>query len=301
MTPAGGGRVLVVGAINMDLVVSVPHLPGPGETMLGGDLARHPGGKGANQAVAAARMGAPTVMVGCLGRDEDGEHGLHALREDGVDVRSVLRTDAPSGAALIVVAADGSNQIAVAPGANARLDARFVEAALHDLAPGGADVLLVSLEVPMDAVAATVRATTTAGSRVVLNPAPAQDLPPDLLAAGPILTPNRRELARLAGVDGLESAARSLLERGARAVVVTLGEDGCAVYDADGHEAYNVLHGPVVDTTGAGDCFNGVLAAELARGSALRDGAARANRAAGLSVRAAGARAGMPTRAALVD
>jgi ribokinase len=299
MTPAASGRVLVVGAINMDLVVTVPHLPAPGETVLGGDLARHPGGKGANQAVAAARVGAPTFMIGCLGRDEDGERGLHALRDDGVDVGSVLRTDAPSGAALIVVAADGSNQIAVAPGANARLNARAVEAALDDLAPRAADVLLVSLEVPLNAVATAVRAAATAGSRVVLNPAPAQDLPPEVLAAGPILTPNRRELARLAAVHGLDSGARALLERGAMAVVVTLGEDGCAVYDADGHETHAALHGPVVDTTGAGDCFNGVLAAELARGSTLRDAGERANRAAGLSVRAAGARAGMPTRAEL--
>jgi ribokinase len=283
----------------MDLVVSVPHLPGPGETVLGGSLERHPGGKGANQAVAAARMGAPTVMIGCLGRDEDGERGLSALREDGVDVRTVLNTAAPSGAALIVVAADGSNQIAVAPGANARLDARAVEAALDGLAPGGADVLLVSLEVPMDAVAAAVRAGGVAGSRIVLNPAPAQELPPDLLSAGPILTPNRDELARLAETKPLDDAARSLLERGATAVVVTLGADGCAVYDARGHEAYAALDGPVVDTTGAGDCFNGVLAAELARGFDLRDAAARANRAAGLSVRAAGARAGMPTLAQL--
>jgi ribokinase len=240
-------------------------------------------------------------MVGCLGRDEDGEHGLRALREDGVDVRSVLRTDAPSGAALIVVAADGSNQIAVAPGANARLDARTVEAALHALAPRGADVVVVSLEVPMDAVVAAVRMAATAGSRVVLNPAPAQDLPPDLLSAGPILTPNRDELARLAGLDDLGEAARSLRERGAEAVVVTLGAGGCAVYDARGHASYAALRGPVVDTTGAGDCFNGALAAGLARGSDLRDAAARANRAAGLSVRAAGARAGMPTPSGMVD
>jgi len=291
------GRVMVLGSINLDLVVGAARLPGPGETVLGGELERHPGGKGANQAVAATRVGARVAMIGAVGRDAEGEIGLDALRQAGVDIGPVARSDGASGIAIIAVDASGQNQIVVAPGANARVDDGMVEHALDALRPDAADVLLASLEVPMAAVEGAVLRAAARGCTVVVNPAPAAELPSAILRAGPILTPNRSELARLAGTDDLATGAQRLLDAGASAVVVTLGEGGCLLVEPDGTE---VLAGQRVDavrdTTGAGDTFSGVLAAWLADGAALPEAVRAANAAAALSVRAAGARPGMPSR-----
>ncbi|HSM38428.1 MAG TPA: ribokinase [Candidatus Limnocylindrales bacterium] len=290
------GRVVVIGAINVDLAVAVPQLPQPGETVIGGELQRHFGGKGANQAVAAARAGAPVVMLGSLGDDPGSEASREDLAGEGVDVTLVTRTAGASGTALIAVAPDGRNQIVVAPGANALLAPDDVEMALSNLAIGRNDVLLASLEVPMAAVRAAVIAAAAGGATVVLNPAPALPLPSDVLQAGPIVTPNRAELRQLTGVAEVAPAAGSLLGRGARSVVVTLGEAGCAAFGPDADLALPAHAVPVVvDTTGAGDAFNGVLASWLAAGQPLPGAMLAANLAGALSVRAAGARAGMPT------
>jgi ribokinase len=289
-------RVVVIGSINVDLVVAADHLPRPGETVLGGRFARHFGGKGANQATAAARAGATVVMVGAVGRDAYGDESLAALSAEGVDVARVRRVDAPTGVAIIAVAADGENQIVVAPGANAEVSAE--DAALNDL-PRGSGVLLTSLEIPIHSVEAALAAATRVGLQPVVNPAPAQRLPTALLRAGPILTPNRDELLATSGTTDIEAALTSLSAAGARAVVVTLGSGGALLADGDRRVAFPALPVAVADATGAGDTFSGVLAAWLAAGRPLDEAVAAANAAAGLSVTQPGARGGMPRRAAI--
>jgi ribokinase len=298
--PAGPAEaaVAVVGSLNMDLVVGVPELPGPGETVVGGDLFRNPGGKGANQAVAAARLGRRVAMVGCVGDDEAGRDLLAALEGDGVD-RSRVRVagGVPSGTAFITVSEDGENQIVVSPGANARLTPDDVAAAEPALA--AAAVTLLQLEVPLETVAAAAR---TAGGRVLLNPAPVRPLPDELLEQVDVLVPNRVELAQLAGGPvprTVEEAARLAGRLAARAVVVTLGADGALVVE-DGQ----VGHLPAVpvrpvDTTAAGDAFCGGLADALAAGAGLQDAARRAVRVAAAACLRRGAQASLPTPADL--
>jgi ribokinase len=296
--PAAALAVAVVGSLNMDLVIRVPELPGPGETVSGGDLFRNPGGKGANQAVAAARLGCRVAMVGCVGDDDAGRALLASLEADGVDRSRVRVVDGvPSGTAFITVSEDGENQIVVSPGANARLtegDVAAAEAALR-----AARVTLLQLEVPLEAVAAAAR---TAGGRVVLNPAPVRDLPDELLGLLDVLVPNRVELAQLAGgpvPQTVDEAVRLAGRLPARAVVVTLGADGALVVE-DG-QAGHVPAVPVrpVDTTAAGDAFCAGLADALAGGAGLRDAARRAVRVAAAACLRQGAQASLPTPAEL--
>jgi len=279
-------RVIVVGSINVDLVVTLERLPAPGETVSGGRFSRHGGGKGANQATAAARLGAAVTMVGAVGDDDLGDEALALLRNEGIDVERVARlAGVATGVALIAVDADGENQIAVASGANLELDP-----ALPEL--GESDVMLLNHGI---SEAARLAAARAARGPVVLNPAPARPIPDELAALGPILTPNAGEARELTGEEEPEAAARALRERTGAPVLITLGADG-ALLVAD-----EVAHIPaprvqVVDTTGAGDTLNGALAAELAAGRDLREAAAFAVRVAALSTRVAGAREGMPRR-----
>ncbi len=288
--------IAVVGSCNVDFVVPVPVLPGPGETVLGGDHLRTPGGKGANQAVAAAKLGSPVAFVGCVGDDALAPTILSALDGAGVDTSWLRRVpDAPSGIALITVADGGENTIAVSPGANARLGPADIDAAAELLA--GAAVTLVQLEIPLDAVAATVRA---AGGRVVLNPAPARELPAGLLAGVDVLVPNRSELAVLAGAPepstSDDAAALAARLDGPRAVVVTLGADGAVVVE-NGHPTHvPATKVDAIDATGAGDAFCGALADGLARGDTLVAAAEWAVRVAGRSTTRWGAQSS-PTRA----
>jgi ribokinase len=285
------GAVVVVGSVNADLVVSVRELPRPGETVTGGVFARHGGGKGANQAVAAARLGARVRFVGAVGPDDLGEEALSLLADEGVDVSGVARLDAvPTGVAVIVVDERGENQIAVASGANGAITAQHVTEAL---ALDGHGVVLLGHEVPPAVVAAGVRAARDAGWTAILNPAPARDLLDDL--DGVILTPNADEARRLANEDDIEAAAQALAARTGAPVLVTLGADGALLHDGAA-ERIPAPHVRVVDTTGAGDTVNGALAAELAAGRALPDAARFALAAAALSTRVTGARAGMPRR-----
>jgi ribokinase len=280
--------LVVVGSVNLDLVVRVPSLPAPGETVSGGTFERHHGGKSANQAVAAARLGASVAFVGAVGDDELGADAVAALERDGIDCSGVARLDdAPTGVALIVVDEAGENQIAVASGANGRLDAAMVQNAV----PKEPRWVLLGLEVPDDAVLAGARAA----ERLVLNPAPARPLPDELLDLGPILTPNEAEARTLTGEPDAQAAARALEHRTGAPVVVTLGARGALV----GGEV--IAPPPVrpVDTTGAGDTFSGALAAELARGADLAAATRFATAAAALSTQGAGARGGMPGRAAV--
>jgi ribokinase len=290
-------EVVVVGSLNMDLVVSVPHLPAPGETVVGGDVQRHDGGKGGNQAVAAARLGRRTAMVGCVGNDDAGRALVARLEAEGVDVRGVRALDGvPSGTALIAVAPDAENDIVVSPGANARLrpeDVRGASAALQEAA-----VTLVQLEIPMEAVAA---AAEIAGGTLILNPAPASRLSPDLLAGVDVLVPNRLELAAIAGTE-IPRSIREVsdvvdLIHGIDRIVTTLGADGAFV--ADGAERTHVpaVSVDAVDSTAAGDAFCAAIADALARGHGLVRATRWATAAAAVSVTRAGAQDSLPRAA----
>jgi ribokinase len=289
--------ICVVGSINMDLVVSADRLPRPGETVLGGRYAVHDGGKGANQAVAADRAGASVAMIGAVGRDDHGRRALAALTAEGIDVSRVREIDAePTGVALIAVGPRGENQIVVAPGANA---AFALEDDDLDLITS-ANVLLTNHEVPNSVIVAAMRAAANAGVISILNPAPARGIPAEVLHLGPILTPNEHELVVAIGNDETEPALEELVARTSGPVIVTQGPAGALLAHGDrrerfpGHPATEV-----VDSTGAGDTFNGVLAAWLAGGATLDEAIAAANVAGALSVSAAGAREGMPRREAI--
>jgi ribokinase len=293
---SGAPELLVVGSLNTDLLVRVGSLPRPGETITGGSFEMAGGGKGANQAVAAARAGAIVALVGAVGADEFGARLIEELAGEGVSVAGVARLQgAATGVAAIVVDEAGENQIAVASGANHMLRASDVERAFRELDLTAARCALLSLEVEDEVVAEAAERAAEHGMAVVVNPAPARPLPPGLLARGPILTPNQAEAAELTGCDESAAAATALVRSGAAAALVTAGAQGVFV-EAGGHarrvEAPRVS---VHDTTGAGDTFSGVLAAGLARGSELHEAARWATAAAALSVTKSGARAGMPT------
>ena len=306
--------MLVVGSVNVDLVVAASCLPGPGQTVTGGDLARYQGGKGGNQATAAARLGARVAVVGAVGDDEMGRQARSALASEGIDVAGLAVSSRATGVALIVVDPRGENLITVAPGANDEVHAVHVRTALAALAPGPDDVVLVCREIPPDGVLAALEVGRDAGSTTILNPAPADGLDAATLALADILTPNETELALLGGLGSArgnpETAARQVLagqptdagegDAHGRAVVVTLGAAGALIVRAAG--AAVAVPAPaveVVDTTGAGDTLNGALAAGLADGLDLAGAVRRAVAAAALSTTRPGARGGMPTRAEL--
>jgi ribokinase len=283
-------RVVVVGSINVDLVVRAGRLPAPGETVVGGQFQRTGGGKGANQAVAAARAGSAVTLIGAVGDDELGRSALDELAAEDVDVTRVNRDpERATGIALIVVDRAGENQIAVASGANHAVAAAEVRDRLADLS-GPPGCLLASFELPDAAVLAGAAAARAAGWQVVVNPAPARPLAPELLEHHPIVTPNRHEAAQLTGLDDPGDAARQLAAATCAPVIVTLGADGALLVDRAASTVLPAPTGDVVDTTGAGDVFNGVLAGELAGGADLRAAVEHATAAATRSVGRIGAR-----------
>ncbi|GAB4441332.1 MAG: ribokinase [Chloroflexi bacterium OHK40] len=296
-----GGQVVVVGSLNMDLVVQVARHPRPGETVLGDDLRTFPGGKGANQAVAAARLGAPVVMVGRVGRDGYGQQLRAALAADRVDLRFVQDDPvAPSGVALISVDAAGQNAIIVAPGANARVGPEDIRAAEEVIA--GAALLVAQLECPLPAVAEAVALAGHHGVPVVLNPAPARQLDAALLRGVRYLVPNQHELAGLTGATpdtAPEPLAQALCAAGVGHVIVTLGEAGALLVDGASTERFAARRVAVVDTTAAGDAFVGALSAALASGLPLREAVRQGIAAGSLAVTRAGAQPSLPTRAEL--
>jgi ribokinase len=317
------GRVIVVGSVNVDLVATAARLPVPGETVTGASFSRHHGGKGGNQAVAAARLGAPTAFVGAIGDDDFGDEARVALEGEGIDLAGLFCIPGATGVALILVGARGENVISVASGANRELEPSHVADAFLALDPGPGDVLLVGHEIPTATVRAALGAGRTAGATTILNPAPAAGLDRSTFGLADILSPNRGELAALvadesrrvgraagggqtAGASRPDIAARSLMEPNSegggvrRAVVVTLGAAGAVVVEA-GRDPVDLPATPVatVDTVGAGDAFNGAFAAGLAAGLELVDAASRAIAAAALATTRAGAREGMPTAADL--
>lgn len=286
--------VIVVGSINVDLIVAADRLPRPGETVLGGRFTQTAGGKGANAAVAAARAGASVRMIGAVGDDVHGRFALDALAADGVDTSGVRTVAAPTGVALISVGPRGENQITVAPGANAEVTGDALP--LH----GEPGVLIANFEIPVPVVVAAVQAAQGAGWAAIVDPAPARALPAALLAAGPILLPNEHELTVAIGNDNAATALDELMARHAGRIIVTQGAAGALLAEGDRRERFPGYPAPaVVDSTGAGDAFCGVLATWLAEGATIEDAIDAANAAAALSVAQVGARAGMPARAEL--
>jgi ribokinase len=291
-------KILVVGSINMDLVVRVPHTPEPGETVLGGDFETFPGGKGANQAVAAARMGGDVTMVGRVGQDDFGNTLIRTLVDNQIRTTHVIKdSKAATGIAMIAVAADGENTIVVASGANYEVSLEDVNNARELMRE--TDILLVQLECPLEVVSAAVELATAYDVPVVLNPAPAQSLSSSLLSNVAYLTPNQAELRMLSGEDDIEKAIQKMLSWGVKNLVVTLGANGARVVSEglDRHlPAYEIT---AVDTTAAGDAFNGALSVALAEERPLLDAVRYGMAAGGLAATKRGAQPSLPTREAV--
>ncbi|MEV0179458.1 ribokinase [Streptomyces sp. NPDC050625] len=288
--------LLVVGSANADLVIAVERRPGAGETVLGGDLAVHPGGKGANQAVAAARLGARTVLLARVGDDAHGRLLLESQRAAGVDTVGVLVGGAPTGVALITVDPSGDNSIVVSPGANGRLtptDIRAAGSLFH-----ASRVVSAQLEIPLETVVEVVRGIAP-DSRFVLNPSPPRPIPAEVLAACDPLIVNEHEARVVLGdacvSERPEDWARLLLAKGPRSVVVTLGAEGALVADAQGVARVPSVKVAAVDTTGAGDAFTAALAWRLGTGASLTEAAAYAARVGAAAVTKRGAQESFPT------
>jgi ribokinase len=294
-------KITVVGSSNTDMVVMTPRIPSPGETVIGGEFVMVGGGKGANQAVAAARLGAEVTFVARVGSDVFGSRAVEDFRREGIKTEFIgVDEGARSGVALIFVDEKGENVIVVAPGANGRLAPEHIEQARCPIEQS--DVLIVQLEVPVETVAAAAEIAHRGATKVILNPAPAQDLPKSLLAMVDVLTPNETEAARLVGLESLdgtdpEEVGRELLAMGVGAVVMTLGSQGALIVTADEMSRVEAPKVDPVDTTAAGDAFSGALGVALAEGKSLKAAAEFATRVAAISVTRLGAQPSLPTRA----
>jgi ribokinase len=302
MADRAAGEVIVVGSANIDLTVRTTHLPTPGETVTGGSYSRQNGGKGANQAVAAATYGASTRLIAAVGDDPLAEGVIDGLRAAGVATGGIARlSGTATGVALIVVDARGENQIAVTSGANDGLSASLVTAALAAIEPAASSVCLVGFEIGDPAIVAAAAWAVGRGVRLIVNPAPARPLPASLDGMAPILTPNRGEATALTGLAEPGAAGDALRRRTGAPVVITLGTDGALVVDEAGSAHIPAPSVTPVDTTGAGDAFNGILAAELAAGTTLRSAVHRATSGASIATRSAGAQAGLPSREEVME
>lgn len=290
--------VIVVGSLNMDLVVRAPRIPRPGETVLGSDFKQVPGGKGGNQADAAAKLGAETAMIGAVGNDSMGDQLVHSLKKDGVNVDMVLvKENLSTGVAAIVVEDSGNNAITVAPGANSGLTPEDLEG--MEKVFERAKVMLVQLETPLDTVKAALRMAREKKVTTILNPAPANELDSETLSLVDILTPNESELELLSGMDTdtiekVEAAGRSLLKKGVSKLIVTLGSQGSLHIDKDSARLLPAYHVKAVDTTAAGDSFNAALAVSIAKGESMEDALEFATKVGAMTVTKHGAQTSLP-------
>jgi ribokinase len=296
------GTVVVVGSLNVDLVVGLDRMPDPGETVIGHTLDQHPGGKGLNQAVAAARLGAQVQMIGAVGSDDSGSWLRSIVTAEGIDDSGIRTVDGPSGTALIEVDHTGMNRIVVVPGANGKVTPDDVASALSDI--DDVSIVLTQGEVPLPSIEAAMVVGKAKGARTILNPAPVLDYPLDLLRAVDIVLPNEHEAAQLTGLDtatreGAEAAAAHLVSLGVTCAIITRGSDGAIWATAD--DSGNVPAFPVmpVDTVAAGDGFCGGLVAALAEGHDLDVALRWAAAAGGLATTKAGAVPSLPHRADL--
>lgn len=287
-------KIAVIGSINMDIVMKVSRLPEKGETLMATDYLTVPGGKGANQAVAAARLGASVTMVGALGTDAFGDTLLRGFQHEGLQVEGIQRMEGASGNALITVDAQGDNTILVYPGANGDLKPGWIQQ--QEALVKETDWVMLQLEIPMDCVIAAAKLAKSQGKKVLLNPAPAVTLPAELYALIDLLTPNETELALLAGVSGIEAGMEALQQQGVQTVVVTLGSKGSMAKVGDSlfkAEPYTIK---AVDATAAGDAFNAGLVVALAEEKPFPEALAFANAVGALTATKMGAQHSLPTR-----
>ncbi|MBN1125846.1 MAG: ribokinase [Sedimentisphaerales bacterium] len=298
-------KIVVVGSSNTDMIVKVDRIPRTGETVLGGRFVTAPGGKGANQAVAAARAGADVTFIGRVGNDMFGQEALAGFIRDGIDTRFVYIDESePSGVASIVVDRNGENSIAVAPGANANLSTRDIMVAQSVFE--SADIILVQLEIPLETVYTACNEAKQQGIPVLLNPAPAHVLNKNLFSCISILTPNEIEASLLSGIEvtdepTAEAAAKELAGQGIPIVLITMGSRGVFVHSHEYMGMISSFDVEPVDTTAAGDVFNGALATALAENFSLTEAVRFANAAAAISVTALGAQTSAPTRKVIED
>lgn len=299
-------NIVVIGSSNTDMVVKTSHLPIPGETVLGGDFFMNAGGKGANQAVAAARYGNRVVFVAKTGNDLFGEQVRKSMKEDGIVTDYVfIDEEHPSGVALITIDQKAENCIVVAGGANMYLKPEDIDKAKDEIL--GGDVVLMQLETPIETVEYAAKMAAEAGVKVILNPAPApaEPLSKELISNLFLITPNRSEASRLTGIEvtdlaSAQRAALALYDMGAKNVIVTLGSEGSLVYDGHMMMRVEAIKVEAVDTTAAGDTYNGVLASVIAEGKSLIDAVHEANIAGAISVTRMGAQPAAPTREEII-
>lgn len=298
------GKIVVVGSSNMDMVIKTDHIPVPGETVLSGTFFMNAGGKGANQAVAVARLGGEVVFISKLGNDLFGKQFSQLFSNEGIDTAYIrYDEDHPSGVALITVDKSGENSIVVASGANAKLAETDVAGALKEISEAG--IVLLQLEIPMQTVEYVVEYASKHGVKVILNPAPASTLSPAILANIDILTPNKTEAGMIAGMDVTDitsagEAAKAICKMGVKSVVITMGALGAVICDNDGIRHVEAIIVETLDTTAAGDVFNGAIAVALAEGKSLDAAVEFACEAAAISVTRLGAQSSIPYRTELV-
>ena len=288
-------KVVVIGSSNTDMTIKGDRLPKPGETVLGGEFRMGPGGKGANQAVAAQRLGADVSFICKVGRDIFGDNAISGYQKEGIDCSRILRSDKASGTALILVDGNAENCIAVAPGANADLTPEDVDSVADVIR--SADYLILQLEIPVESVLRAAKIAHEAGVYVILNPAPACHLPDELFGYISLITPNQTESALLSGIeDNLDAAVEKLMQLGVKDVVVTLGSKGALVISEGTRTLVPSLKVKAVDTTAAGDTFCGALCVALSEGCSLVDAAGFATKASALTVQKMGAQDSIPFR-----
>lgn len=292
-------KIICIGSSNTDMVVRSERLPRPGESVIGGGFVMAGGGKGANQAVAIARMGHKVIFAAALGEDMFGDEAIARYRQYGVDTSYIVRKKTPSGIALIMVDAAAQNSISVALGANSELSVADVMPALDLIEPN--DIVLMQLEIPMETVAACVAVAAAKGARVVLNPAPAAEVSADVLSKLYLITPNQTEAETLTGIEvrdeqSARAAAEALRSKGVERVIITMGGDGALLDDGGRVEMVPAFRVNAVDTTAAGDVYNGAICAALAEGCSLRDAMIFGSKASAISVTRIGAQPSIPTR-----
>lgn len=291
----GNTKVVVIGSSNTDMTIKAERLPKPGETILGGIFVMGPGGKGANQAVAARRLGADVSFICKVGHDIFGDNAIEGYRKEGIDTSRILRSDKASGTALILVDAKAENCISVAPGANGDLSPEDIDSVADVIRSAG--YLILQLEIPVESVLRAARIAHEAGVYVILNPAPACPLPKELFSYVSLITPNQTESALLTGVeDDLDAAVDRLMEMGVKDVVVTLGSKGSMVVSGGERTFVPSQKVNAVDTTAAGDTFCGALCVALSEGSSLVQAAGFATKASALTVQKMGAQDSIPYR-----
>lgn len=294
-------KILIIGSLNMDMVISMKHMPVVGETVLGGDPTYIPGGKGANQAYAAGNLGGNAAMLGCVGNDSHGRALLDSLKRSGMDCSGLpMMEQYPTGMAVIYVNGEGNNSIVVIAGANRACDVDYLKA--HDEMIRESDYVIFQMEIPYEAVYYGIRRAKELGKTVILNPAPAPDkLPDEILEKVDYLTPNETEIAKLTGkpderMENIKLGAEELLRKGVKNILVTLGNQGAMLLNQEGVQCYPTRKVDAVDTTAAGDCFNAAFVVGLSEGMTNAEAIQFANTASSIAVTRKGAQSSIPTR-----